>query len=528
MKRRMALMTVVLAATLLAGCDKSEDKSTKLAVTHRGEVAATKEAVVESRELKLPAVGTFSEERYLARPETMIDVAEGSLIIAKDMYPDIAVPNYLRRIDVMAKELRTKLQNKAEPHDIVQVINDYLFKEQGFRYEEGVHFLNAVLDQKRGSCVGLSTLYIALTQRLKIRCFAVNIPRHEFVRFTKGNTKINIEVMNGGTQHSDEWYAKECRIGVDAIKKGVYLQDMSVKELLSNILNNRGNVRRLGGEYDKATRDLDLALLLYPKSVDAYYSRGITHADMGQYNEGIKDCNAALALDPECAYAYANRGVAYSGKGQYDRALADYNKAIALDPEMAGVYSNRGNLYKDKGDLERALEDYNRAIALDQKLAAAYCNRGNLLRESGALARSIQDFDMALQIDPRMADVYYNRGRAYTNMGDISNAIASFSKAIEVDQKHVDAYYNRGMLHAMTGNHADAILDCDKAISLAPKSGNAHFIRAMAYGIKKDKKNALGDLEKALQLDPGLTPVSQRNEAFKEWWTDPEYKRIFK
>jgi len=470
---------------------------------------------------------TLSEDHYLARPEAMIDIAEGSLIIARDMYPTIHVPTYVRRIEEMVKELRTKLHNKTDPHVIVQIINDYLFKEQGFRYEEGVHFLNEVLDQKRGSCVGLSTLYLALTQHLKIRCFAVNIPRHEFVRFREGDTKINIEVMSGGAQLSDEWYARECGIAADAIKKGVYLQDLSVKELLASILSNRGNARRLLAEHDKATSDLDLALSFSPRSVDAYYSRGITRAEMGQYDEGIKDCNAALALDPECAYAYANRGVAYNGKGQYDRALADFNRATALDPTMAGVYSNRGNLYKDRGDPEKALEDYNRAIALDQKMAAAYCNRANLFRDCGSLARAIQDYDTALQIDPHMANAYYNRGRAYTNMRDMNRAIASFGKAIAVDPKHVDAFYNRGMLHAMTGNHADAILDCDKAISLAPELASAYLMRAMAYGLEKDRANALRDLKKALQLDPGLTPVSRRNEAFKAWWTDPDYKRIF-
>lgn len=503
-KRRMAQMAAVLLAVLgFAMHGRSDNSGTE----------------------RLSA--TISEERYLARPEAMLDIAEGSLIIARDMYPKIHVPTYLRRIDEMAGELRTKLRSRTDPHDIVQVINDYLFTERGFRYNEGVHFLNEVLDQKRGSCVGLSTLYLALTQKLKIPCSAVNIPRHEFVRFRAGDTKINIEVMSGGAQLSDEWYARECGIGADAITKGVYLQDLSVKELLAIILSNRGNARRLSTEHDKAICDLDLALSFYPRSVDAYYSRGITRAEMGQYDEGIKDCNAALALDPECAYAYANRGVAYSGKGDSERALEDYNKAIALDPGMAGVYSNRGNIHKDKGDLERALEDYNRAIALDQKMAAAYCNRANLFRDCGSLARAIRDYDTALQIDPRMANAYYNRGRAYTNARDLNNAIASFGKAIALDPELVDAYYNRGMLHAMTGNHADAITDCDKAISLAPKLASAYLMRAMAYGLKKDRANALRDLKKALQLDPGLTPVSRRNEAFKAWWSDPDYKRLF-
>jgi tetratricopeptide (TPR) repeat protein len=471
--------------------------------------------------------GSFSEEQYLSRAEAMMDIAEGSLIIARGMYPEIDIQSYLGKINLMVEELGKRLQGKTEAHEIIQVINDYLFKEQGFQYQQGTHFMNKVLDQKRGSCIGLSTLYVALTQRLKIPCYAVNIPRHEFVRFCKGNIKINIEVMDGGGSYTDEWYVKECKIGSEAVKKGIYLQNLSVKELLAGILNNRGNVRRLAGYYDKAIRDLDLAISLYPRSVDAYYSRGITHVDMGQYDEGIKDCTTALALDPECAYAYANRGAAYSGKGENDKALADCNRAIALDPEIAGVYGNRGNIYKNKGDLARALEDYERAIMLDNELAPVYYNRANLFLDNGSPERAIQDYNMALQINSRMAVAYFERGKAYTNIREIGKAIDSFGKAIEINPKHYEAYYNRGILHAMTGNLSDAIMDCDRAISLAPQSGAAYFMRAMAYGLKKDKKNALRDLEQALKLDPGLMPVSRRNEAFKDWWSDPEYKRIF-
>jgi len=83
------------------------------------------------------------------------------------------------------------------------------------------------------------------------------------------------------------------------------------------------------------------------------------------------------------------------------------------------------------------------------------------------------------------------------------------------------------MVLAMTGRCSAALEDCDKAIALLPESGGAYLIRAIVHAMVKDKKRALADIRKAFALDPNLRAVSERNEAFRDWWNDPEYKRIF-
>ena len=162
-------------------------------------------------------------EHYLSRDGAQLDVSEGSLIIARDLYPEIDIPKYLYLIDEMVQELETRIHGNDDPHNLIQMINEYLFEEQGFQYEAGTHFLNKVLDDKRGSCVGLATLYIALTQRLDIPCCAVNIPQHVIVRFSDGNTRINLEMQHGGKILPDAWYIENWGIGADAIQTRAYL-----------------------------------------------------------------------------------------------------------------------------------------------------------------------------------------------------------------------------------------------------------------------------------------------------------------
>ena len=107
-----------------------------------------------------------------------------------------------------------------------------------------------------------------------------------------------------------------------------------------------------------------------------YFNRGSDYQIAGAYDRAIEDLNKAIALKPKYVQAYFNRGSAYRGKGVYDRAVADYSKAIDLNPDYALAYFNRGSTYRDKGVYDCAIADYSKAIDLNPDYALAYFNRG--------------------------------------------------------------------------------------------------------------------------------------------------------
>lgn len=508
-------LIVVLAVLLAPACSGQDAAETERSIRPAREVISETDALIYEGFLSC----AFDEKTCLA---------EAALILSRVLYPGISVCLYLEQISEMEKELRAMLGKNTEPSAVIKIINDYLFTEKRFKYDKDVHFLNEVLDKRRGSCIGLSTLYIILTGRLDLPVYPVNVPRHVFVRFSDGEIRINIELMNSGEHIPDEQYIKNLRIGDKAVRGGIYLNNLTIKEFYALILNNRGNLRRLNGEFEDAEKDFTLAISLYPEFVDAYYSRGLTNAETGKYDKGIKDCTKALNLDPDCFYAYMNRGIAHHRKGEYAKALADYNRAISLAPETAAFYHNRGNLYKDIGDIEKALGDYNRAIALDKRMQPVYSSRGNLFRECGEFELAMQDYNTALRLDPEFAGIYYfNCGLINMALGNPDGAIEFLSKAVEFDPNHAAAYYNRGMMRAMKGNYVKAVSDCDTAVSLTPESGYAYLVRAMVHGLMKDRDKAFADLKEAIRLEPDLKHMSVLLEVFEDWWTDEDFRKIF-
>ncbi len=127
---------------------------------------------------------------------------------------------------------------------------------------------------------------------------------------------------------------------------------------------NLGLAYSAKGKSDRAIKEYDKSIELYPKYADAYNNRGNLYGDMGKYDRAIADFNKAIVLAPKDAKAYYNRAVAFGKKGNLDRAIADLSKVIALTPDDAEAYGNRGLAYETQGKKQKAAADYRKALAL--------------------------------------------------------------------------------------------------------------------------------------------------------------------
>jgi len=60
---------------------------------------------------------------------------------------------------------------------------------------------------------------------------------------------------------------------------------------------------------------------------------GNSYARKGDYDKAIKEYDKAIMLNPRYVVAYHVRGIAYAEKGDYEKAIADYSEAIRLKPD---------------------------------------------------------------------------------------------------------------------------------------------------------------------------------------------------
>ena len=127
-----------------------------------------------------------------------------------------------------------------------------------------------------------------------------------------------------------------------------------------------------------AWRDQTRALKLIDTDPSLWVDRAVTLGMAGQYWEAIDDLNKALDLDPKNVDALVYRGSAWRALKTYDLARADIDRALELQPNHLQAHLESGNLYRIAGDKKAARKDWLAVIELGDGTPAAKAARDNI------------------------------------------------------------------------------------------------------------------------------------------------------
>ena len=169
----------------------------------------------------------------------------------------------------------------------------------------------------------MSSLYLAVCDRLDLPVFPVAAPRHVFLRWDDGTLRRNIESTGGGVEITDEEYAGKDgeKISTSARERGVYLQNLGKKEMLSLVMLNRAGLER--EDPAEALRISDQALALWPENVAVFHTRALfTFLVEPEAESILAELDAMLDLSPEAADSHALAGAVLATRGEYEQALA--------------------------------------------------------------------------------------------------------------------------------------------------------------------------------------------------------------
>src|SRR5207249_1461517 len=237
----------------------------------------------------------------------------------------------------------------ASAHDTaaarVEALNRFVFDGLGVRASPNLKdpdnlFLARVLARKQGYCVGIASLYLVLAERLGLPIHAVATPAHVFLRYDDGSTRINIETLQPGAAIPDERYVREQRIPRRAIRKGIFLRDLTADEFMAQVLNNLGVIYSERKEYAEAEAQYQAALDLDPRQAAAWYNSGNDLLARAAYRRATRCFTKALRLWPADVWALNNRGVAFLKMSRPGKARRDFEAALALDPRFEAAKKN--------------------------------------------------------------------------------------------------------------------------------------------------------------------------------------------
>jgi regulator of sirC expression with transglutaminase-like and TPR domain len=404
-------------------------------------------------------------EQIIKMPDKDINIGFTSLVIAKGYYPDIDIKKYLRQLDEMAQTVKEKIGAEKNPGKIIQIINDYLFDtknirmgsktlDESYKNEANEAFLNKILDTGVGNCTSISTLYLALAERLKFPFYSVKIPSHVFIRYDDGKFRQNIETTDKGKEAKDKWYIiyAEEKLGVgklaeDDIKYYGYLKNESKKNFLEGLLRVRARLVYNGGDKKRAQIDWQKAIKLSDNLGAIYQHIAMQFAcflNERNYDEALFWMSKAIKFSPEYYLFYQYRSRIYYMKSDIENALIDINKAVELNKFQPISYRERARIYESKKDYEKALVDIEKEIELMPHNFSSHYNRAFILWRKKGYDESLKELEITIKINPNYAMAYYIRGLVYTEIKENKKALYDFKKylALEPDGQYAKTVKN--------------------------------------------------------------------------------------
>jgi hypothetical protein len=159
--------------------------------------------------------------------------------------------------------------------------------------------LPSVLQGRRGSCVGLGSLYLALGERLGWRISGVMVPGHFFVRIDEPDGQHNLELLRRGEAMPDAWYGRRFPIPGGAAR--AYARPLTPTEVVGVVEYDVGAARRRQGHLIEARRAYDRARRHFPDFAEAHASLAAVAHLLGSLDEARAGYEAARHANPHLA-----------------------------------------------------------------------------------------------------------------------------------------------------------------------------------------------------------------------------------
>ncbi len=167
------------------------------------------------------------------------DLETGTYLVAKLENPGIDSIKCKEKLDEMAHRAGELLAPDASEEDVIKAINQILFDEENFSgnqifyYDLKNNFIDSVFETKTGNPITLSTIYILIARRLKVKAEGIGTPGHFIIKI---GDKFIDPFFNGKEISKEECQIRAQELGV--FWREEYLQPVDDLAIISRSLRN--------------------------------------------------------------------------------------------------------------------------------------------------------------------------------------------------------------------------------------------------------------------------------------------------
>lgn len=173
---------------------------------------------------------------------------------------------------------------------------------------------------------------------------------------------------------------------------------------------------------------------------DAHHLLGLAYSMVGRKDDALRQLERALELNPRYVDAHLNRAVLLNETGRYEDAAAAFARAQELGrvdetgysapmaSRLANLHAELAEAYAEAGGAEEAIRQLEQAVHLRPNFADLRYRLARLLLERGELARARAELEAILRERPAMVDARATLGMACYLAGDVAGARAAWQQ----------------------------------------------------------------------------------------------------
>ena len=400
------------------------------------------------------------------------DIFNASLLLAQEYCEGIDIERANVTFDKVVNEIQMRIKNIDDPKVIVDIINDYLFVDYQIQPDGAIvieHLLpDKILEHRKGHCVGLSFLYLALGERLCLPIYAKTVPFHIYVCYDDGYTKFNIETTMKGFACPDSYYSYHFPYP----EKHQTIKKLSKHEVLGLLLNNLG-----------------------------FYLR--------QHPNVLNIQKKALKLFPDCAEINANTGFLLREFNESKKAKKYLIKALSLDSTLWQTNFELSNMYYENGDYKQAFESYTQTINLLHKSVKILSPYQHGLPEKEKLI-TLSDKMLLSREVPCENLVAFGIGLFRQEEYELSNKLFAHALKMHPEELTAHAYYAMSNFHLgnyeQARKHAQIAEDvgeqgtAQSLIFFINKIAECHMRLGESYALLNEYESGLRNIHKAIEI----------------------------
>ncbi len=249
------------------------------------------------------ALRAFRDAVYGGEPQ--VDLALGSLEIARIEHPGLSAARELQRLDALAT--RSGAATVGDSVKALHRLREFLFEEEGFSgngkdyYDPRNSCLNDVLDRRLGIPITLSVLMMEVGRRVGLHILGVGLPGHFVVRANVGPDPVLLDPFDGGSVLTPERAAEVVAraLGRRAPVTEQHLAPVSKRQILTRMLMNLKSIYTQRHEWIKALAVYDRLLILDSGAAAHFRDRGAVLVRLGHFHKGVNDWERYLTRCPQ-------------------------------------------------------------------------------------------------------------------------------------------------------------------------------------------------------------------------------------